>query len=318
MFVTSTPPTAINGDPMATAADHKSELTRLAYASIAVAVLVMGIKYLAYIVTGSVALYSDALESIVNVITAIVALVAIMVASRPADRRHPFGHHKAEYFSAGLEGALIVLAALLILHQAHDAWSNPRAIRAPVLGLAINMVATALNALWAWVLIDRGRKYRSPAVGADGWHLLTDVVTSVGVAAGLALAVVTGWAWLDPLLAAAVACHILWAGWRITTQSVGALMDESVTSDIMTSIRAVVANSAEGALQVHDLRARTAGRATFIEFHLVVPGRMTVDAAHRICDRLEDALKAEIDGAEILIHVEPEGEAKTKGALTIG
>jgi cation diffusion facilitator family transporter len=294
------------------------QVSRLAYASIAVAIVVMGIKYLAYRVTGSVALYSDALESIVNVITALVALAAVKVASRPADRRHPFGHHKAEYFSAGLEGALIVTAALLILHQAHDAWVAPRKIEAPALGLAINMVATLLNAGWAWVLIGRGRALRSPALTADGGHLMTDVWTSFGVLIGLGLAVWTGQFWLDPLLAACVALNILWAGWRITTQSVGALMDESVTAEILASIRRTIASSADGALQVHDLRARTAGRATFIEFHLVVPGSMTVTAAHQICDRLEKALEAEIEGAEVHIHVEPEGEAKSKGALLIG
>lgn len=296
---------------------HHDKLTRLAYASIAVAIAVMAIKYAAYLKTGSVALYSDALESIVNVVTAVLALIAVVVSSRPADRRHPFGHHKAEYFSAGIEGALILVAALLILHQAHDAWSNPRTLQAPVAGLLINGAATALNSLWSWVLISRGRALRSPAVVADGWHLLTDVATSVGVLIGLVLAIATGWGWLDPLLAAAVAVNIIWAGWRITTQSVGALMDESVTGDILAAIRRAIAASASGALQVHDLRARTAGRATFIEFHLVVPGTMTVTAAHDICDRIELALQSQIDGAEVLIHVEPEGEAKTKGALVI-
>jgi cation diffusion facilitator family transporter len=297
---------------------HAQHLSRIAYVSIAVALAVMAIKYVAYEVTGSVALYSDALESIVNLITAVAALIAVKVASRPADRRHPFGHHKAEYFSAGLEGALIVLAALLILHQAYDAWQNPRKFDAPALGIAINLAATGLNAVWAWVLIRRGRRFRSPAMTADGWHLMTDVWTSVGVLVGLGMALATGYYWLDPLLAAGVAVNILWAGWKITTQSVGALMDETVASDLMASIRRTIAGSATGAIQVHDLRARTAGRATFIEFHLVVPGTLTVTEAHQICDRLEQALESEIEGAEVLIHVEPEGEAKHKGALVIG
>jgi cation diffusion facilitator family transporter len=295
----------------------RDKLTALAFASIAVALIVMGVKYLAYLRTGSVALYSDALESVVNVITATLALIAVKVSSRPADRRHPFGHHKAEYFSAGIEGALILAAALLILHQAYDAWHHPRMIEAPLTGLLINGAATALNTLWSWVLIRQGRKLKSPAVAADGWHLVTDVATSLGVLAGLLLAVATGWAWLDPLLAAAVAVNIVWTGWRITAQSVGALMDESVTGDILATIRRAIAASAGGALQVHDLRARTAGRATFIELHLVVPGAMTVTAAHDICDRIEAALEDEIDGAQVLIHVEPEGEAKLKGALVI-
>jgi cation diffusion facilitator family transporter len=289
----------------------------LAMASIAVALVVMAVKYLAYVVTGSVALYSDALESVVNVITAIAALVAVRIAQRPADRRHPFGHHKAEYVAVALEGALIVIAALMILQQAYLAWRMPRALEAPVLGLMINAVATAMNAGWAYVLIARGRHLRSPALTADGWHLVTDVVTSLGVLAGLILATLTGWAILDPLLGAMVAINILWAGWRITSSSVSGLMDESATAEIMADIRLAIAGNADGALQVHDLRTRTAGPATFVEFHLVVPGAMTVARAHDICDRIEAALHERIQDAQILIHVEPEEEAKTKGAMVI-
>lgn len=140
-------------------------------ASIAVAALVMGLKYVAYVLTGSVALYSDALESIVNVATAVAALIAVRIAEKPADRSHQFGHHKAEYLSAGLEGALILLTALLILRHAYDAWLTPRALTAPVQGLAVNALAGVINAAWAWHLIVRGRALRSPAIIADGWHL---------------------------------------------------------------------------------------------------------------------------------------------------
>jgi cation diffusion facilitator family transporter len=293
----------------------KENVARLAIASIVVATAVTGMKYFAYLRTGSIALYSDALESIVNVVTAIAAFVAVRIAARPADRRHPFGHQKAEFFSAGLEGALIVVAALMILREAHNGWNNPRILEAPAEGLAINGLATAINALWSWFLISRGRAWRSPAIAADGWHLLTDVVTSVGVLLGLILALTTGWWRLDPVLAAVVAVNVLYTGWRITTQSVSGLMDESVAGEVLDKIRHVIGSSAWGAIQVHDLRTRTAGRATFIEFHLVVPGKMTVAAAHAICDRIEDALTAAIDGSEVLIHVEPEGEAKAKGAL---
>jgi cation diffusion facilitator family transporter len=303
------------GESITVPAYKKENLARLAIASIVVAAAVTGIKYLAYIRTGSVALYSDALESIVNVVTAIVAFIAVHVAAQPADRRHPFGHHKAEYFSAGLEGALIVIAAILILLEAYAAWNNLRPLNAPAEGMAINGVATALNSLWSWYLISWGRAWRSPAIVADGWHLLTDVVTSVGVLLGLLLALSTGWWRLDPLLAAVVAIYILFAGWRITRQSVGGLMDEAVAAEVLEEIRRVIGSTAAGAIQVHDLRTRIAGRATFIEFHLVVPGTMTVVAAHDICDRIERALTKVIEGSEVLIHVEPEGEAKAKGAL---
>lgn len=285
-------------------------------ASIAVAALVMGLKYVAYVLTGSVALYSDALESIVNVATAVAALIAVRIAEKPADRSHQFGHHKAEYLSAGLEGALILLSALLILRHAYDAWLTPRALTAPVQGLAVNALAGVINAAWAWHLIVRGRALRSPAIIADGWHLFADVATSAGVIVGLLLALATGWMILDPLLAAAVAVHILWVGWRIITQSMSGLMDGAVEGDMMAQIQRIIAANGDGALQIHDLRTRMAGRATFIEFHLVVPGNMSVTEAHDICDRLEEALATEIEGAEVLIHAEPEGEAKSKGALT--
>ena len=296
----------------------RDRISATALASIFVAVAVMGIKYLAYLRTGSVALYSDALESIVNVITAVVALLAVQVSRRPADKRHQFGHHKAEFFSAVLEGVLIVVAALMILHEAWGAFLKPRALDQPFLGLLINGVATAMNGAWSWFLISRGKAWRSPALAADGWHLLTDVATSLGVLVGLVLAAVTGWNILDPLLAAAVAVNILWAGYQLMSHSMSGLMDEAVDGEIQERIRTAIAGNGDGALQVHDIRTRHAGRATFIEFHLVVPGDMTVMRSHEICDRLEDALRSEVEGAEVVIHVEPEHKAKTKGAVLIG
>lgn len=293
------------------------DLTWIAAASIAVALAVMSVKYLAYLKTGSVALYSDALESIVNVVTAVVALVTIRISARPADRRHQFGHHKAEYFSAVIEGAMIIVAALLILKEAVEAFRTPRDVMEPVAGLMISSVATASNAAWSAVLVALGRRRRSPALEADGWHLATDVATSVGVLVGLALATVTGWTVLDPLLASAVALNILYMGWRLTSESVSSLMDEAVDGDVARRIRKIISENADGAIEAHDLRTRNAGRVTFIEFHLVVPGDMTVASAHVICDRLEGAIGKAIDGAEILIHVEPEGEARHKGVVVL-
>ena len=293
------------------------KLRLAAIASIVVAVLVLALKYLAYSVTGSVALYSDALESIVNLITALIALYAVHISSQPADRRHQFGHHKAEYFSAVIEGVLIVVAALLILHEALDALMRPRALSEPLRGLAINGLATAINALWSGFLLTWGRQQRSPALVADGWHLLTDVATSLGVILGLLLATLTGWQVLDPILAALVAGNILWAGWRLVRQSVSGLMDEAVTAEVARHIRKVISDNAQGAIEAHDVKTRTAGRVTFIEFHLVVPGSMTVAASHQICDRIEQALRTTVHGAEVLIHVEPEGEAKQTGVPVV-
>ena len=301
----------------ATSLQPAAKLKLAALVSIAVAAIVMGLKYLAYWRTGSAALYSDALESIVNLVTAAVALYAIHIAFQPADRQHQFGHHKAEYFSAVIEGVLIVVAALLILHEAYDAYVKPRILHDLGAGLGLNAIATGVNAVWCAFLIRWGRSQRSPALVADGWHLLTDVFTSIGVLVGLGLATVTGWQFLDPLLAALVALNILWAGWRLVRESVSGLMDEAVTAEVARSIRAVIAANAEGAIEAHDVKTRTAGRVTFIEFHLVVPGNMTVATSHQICNRLEAALVEAVHGAEVLIHVEPEEEAKQTGVPVV-
>jgi cation diffusion facilitator family transporter len=298
-------------------AQTSAKLRLAALGSIVVALVVLGLKFLAYWRTGSVALYSDALESIVNLVTAVAALYAVHIANQPADRQHQFGHHKAEYFSAVLEGVLIVIAALLILREAYDALLAPRSLEQPVQGILINGLATALNAGWSYFLISWGRRQRSPALVADGWHLVTDVATSIGVLVGLTLVALTGWQMLDPALAALVAANILWAGWKLVKESVSGLMDEAVNAEVARQIRQVISTNAEGALEAHDVKTRTAGRVTFIEFHLVVPGKMTVAASHDICDRIEAALQETVHGAQVLIHVEPEAEAKHAGIVPI-
>lgn len=297
--------------------DRLSRTERIAIGSILVGLVVLGLKTLAWWLTGSVALLSDAMESTVNVATAIAALLAIRVASKPADRDHPYGHHKAEFFSAVLEGVMIIVAALLIMREAWHGLMNPRLLDAPALGLLINLGASALNGFWCWVLISRGRRLRSPALEADGHHLLSDVISSVGVVIGVALAVITGWAVLDPALAALVAVNILWSGWRVMTRSLSGLMDEAVSEDMLRDIRATISDAAAGAIEAHDLRTRHAGPRTFIDFHLVVEGNTTVDQAHDICDRVEQALKGKLPDALITIHVEPEHKAKHSGVLVI-
>lgn len=294
-----------------------SRTARIAAGSILVGVLVLGIKYLAYAVTDSVALYSDALESFINVATAIAALLAVRLSEQPADHNHPYGHHKVEYFSAVLAGVLIIVAALLILREAWGAIQAPRVIEAPGLGLALAGLASVLNAVWSWVLISHGRKHRSPALAADGKHLLSDVVTSVGVVIGIALAIYTGWAVLDPALAALVAVNILWSGWKVIRESFGGLMDEAVPDQQLERIREVISLHADGAIEAHDVRTRHAGRVTFIEFHLVVPARMSVSEAHDICDHIEQALKTAVEGSLITIHVEPEDKAKHSGVVVL-
>lgn len=295
----------------------RADTRTLALGSIAVGLVVLAIKGLAAWLTGSVALFSDALESTVNVGAALAAFAAISWSARPEDANHPYGHHKAEYLSAVLEGVLIVVAALLILREALGAFLAPQTIVAPWLGLAINGAASVLNAAWALVLIRHGRRHRSPALLADGRHLMTDVVSSGGVIVGLSLAVLTGWTILDPLLAAAVAMTVLWSGWGLLKDSVGGLMDTAPPDEELARIRTAISANAGGAIEAHDLRTRNAGRRTFVDFHLVVPSGMSVKDAHEICDRIERAVRAEVGEALISIHVEPQEKAKHDDVIPV-
>ena len=292
---------------------------RLAIGSIFLGIAVLALKSAGWWITGSVALLSDALESTVNVATACAAALALRVAARPADASHPYGHHKAEFFSAVLEGVMIVLAAILILWQAAGGLMEPAPVAAPLPGLLVNLLATAANLAWARLLIARGDMLRSPALMADGRHLMADVVTSVGVAAGLGFAILTGWWILDPLLAAMVALNVLWSGWGVMRDSFSGLMDAAAPQEVQDRLHAIIASEGGGAMQAHDLRTRRAGQATFLDFHLVVPGKTTVFDAHEICDRLERALADAEPGLQVTIHVEPEHEStcETEGAIAL-
>ncbi len=294
-----------------------SQTVKLAVGSLLVGLLVLGLKTLAWWMTGSVALLSDAMESTVNVVAAMVALIAVRVAAIPADANHPYGHHKAEFLSAVLEGVMIVIAALLILREASLAFLDPKPLVAPFDGLVVNAVATAVNGIWCWVLLSGGRRLLSPALVADGRHLLADVVSSVGVTLGVLAAILTGWHWLDPALAALVAVNVLWSGWKVMSASVSGLMDESLPDETLARVREVISTEAVGAVEAHDLRTRHAGRVTFIDFHLVVTGATTVAAAHDICDRIEAALHAAVPHSRVSIHVEPEHKAKHNGIVVL-
>lgn len=297
---------------------HSADRTlAIAAGSLAVGVIVLALKYASYRLTGSIALYSDALESIVNLVTAILAIVAIRLSARPADATLPYGYYKAEYFSAVIVGVIIVVAALAIFREAYFAFLSPRHLEDPGLGLAVNGAATVINATWALVLLRQGRRSRSPALTADGKHLMTDVVSSGGVLIGVGLATVTGWAILDPILAGLVALNILWSGWGLIKESVGGLMDVAVAPELLARIRDLIAANADGAIEAHDIRTRQAGRMTFIDFHLVVPGRMPVEEAHEICDRIEQKLRDDVEDAQITIHVEPEDKAKHSGIVVL-
>ena len=290
---------------------------KIAIGSIFVGLIVLGLKVTAWWMTGSIALLSDALESTVNVATAVAALVAIKVAALPPDANHPYGHHKAEFFSAILEGVMIIIAALLIMREAYHGFMNPQVLDAPLDGLVVNGVASVINGVWCWTLISQGRKRRSPALVADGRHLLSDVISSIGVTFGVLIAILSGWAVLDPLMAGIVALNILWSGWKVMKESMSGLLDESIPETTLADVREIISRKAAGAVEAHDLRTRHAGQATFIEFHLVVAGSLTVTEAHAICDEIEAALKARVKDCVVTIHVEPEHKAKHAGIVVL-
>lgn len=299
------------------AASAPTRTLQLALGSLAVGVLVMALKLIAAWWTGSIALYSDALESVVNVATAGVALGAVRLAARPADATLPYGYYKAEYFSAVIIGVVIAVAALLIFREAWIGFTTPHDLSANAWAIMISVLATVINAGWAYLLIQTGRRERSLALVADGRHLFTDVLSTLGVLLGIGLVFVTGYRQLDALLAAAVGVTILWSGWLLIRQSVIGLMDVAVDPKHLQQIRDIISSSAEGAIEAHDIRTRQAGRVTFIDFHLVVPGSMSVESAHDICDRIEAKLRDAVEDAQITIHVEPENKAKHSGIVVV-
>ncbi len=287
-----------------------SRTLAIAWSSLVVSVIVLAMKAGAYRLTGSVALYSDALETVINVATALAALFALWYSARPADSNHRYGHYKAEYLSAIVEGGLVLATAFMIAGAAWQALDHPAPVRAPLLGIAVNATAGLVNLIWALVLLREGRRSRSPALTAGGRHVMTDVWTTVAVLAGFGLVPLTGWLWLDPAVAGVVALNILRAGYGVLRDSVGGLMDEVQDLGEVDIVRGAIARGGKGAIQAHDVRLRIAGRMTFVDFHLVVPSEMTVDAAHAICDHIERAIRETVGEAVISIHVEPGYKAK--------
>ena len=288
---------------------------KLAWSGVGVSLAVAGLKFAAWWSTGSVALYSDALECVINVVGAITVLAALWISLRPADASHPYGYQKVEHVSAMVEGLMVLAAAAAILHEVYISWANPHPLSAPWLGVLLSGVATSMNAVWAWWLIQAARRWKSPAVRASGRHLLTDVWTSGGVLAGFALVPATGWLQLDPAIAVPIALNIAWTGIGMIRELINGLMDRADPL-MLARMWGVIAAHGAGALQAHDLRARQYGRVTFAEFHLVVPAAMGVQEAHAICKRIETALQEELGEAVVNIHVEPE-EAAEAGALLV-
>jgi cation diffusion facilitator family transporter len=283
-----------------------TDLERYAWLSIAAAIATIALKTLAWWLTGSVGLLSDALESIVNLVAALLALTMLRVAASPPDENHPYGFSKAEYFAAGIEGALIVLAAAGILASAIPRLIEPQPLQAPVLGLVLSAAASGINLAVGMLLIRVGRKQHSIALEADGHHLITDVWTSAGVIAGVALVVLTGWLRLDPLVALAVAVHIVWIGLRLMRRSWKGLLDAAIsTQDTGEVTKLFTEYSKRYGVSFHALRTRQAGARRFISFHFLVPDAWSVAQAHQLSEEIEARIRSMVPNAAVDTHIEP-------------
>ena len=273
--------------------------------SVAAAVATIVLKTAAWRLTGSVGLLSDAMESGVNLVAALGAFWALSLAAKPADRTHHYGHFKAEYFSSGLESVLIVLAALAIITSAVGRLQHPEPLEQLGLGMALSLVATALNGLVAWVLLRASRHFHSITLRADAHHLFTDVWTSCGVVVGIALVKLTGLTILDPLIAIAVALNITLTGWNLLRETASGLLDRSLPFDEQDRLEALLAAHETEGIRFHALRTRVAGSRRFVAFHVLVPGHWTVQAGHDLCDKLELEIATALPRSDVLTHLEP-------------
>jgi cation diffusion facilitator family transporter len=282
----------------------RSSLTRFAWLSIGAAVVTIALKTVAYLMTGSVGLLSDALESLVNLVGALMALAMLTVAARPADENHAYGHSKAEYFSSGVEGALILIAAVSIIVSAAPRLITPKPLEQVGLGLGVSVVASLVNLGVARVLLQAGKRYNSVTLEADAHHLMTDVWTSVGVLAGVGAVALTGWERLDPIVAFIVAGNIVWSGVRIVRMSALGLMDTALSNEELDSLKGVLEKYTRDGAQYHALRTRQAGSRQFVSFHFLVPGRWTVQRGHHLLENIEADIRRMLPNATVFTHLE--------------
>ena len=281
------------------------QLTKFAWLSIATALATIGLKSVAYLLTGSVGLLSDAAESGVNLVAAVVALIALHVAARPADENHNFGHGKAEYFSAGIEGLMIFVAAAFILYTSVQRFLQPAPLESVGLGLAISTLATAVNGAVGMLLLRAGAAHRSVTLTADGKHLLTDVWTSFGVIVGVLLVALTGWERLDPIVAAIVGLNILVTGFRLVSQSMTSLLDAAMPAKDLARVNAVLDAMRTPEVDFVELRTRESGRHRFVSLKVLVPGSWTVERGHSIADEVEVAISLDLPDTDVQTHLEP-------------
>ncbi len=279
--------------------------TFYAWLSLATSLVVIGLKFSAYQLTGSVGLLSDAVESVVNIVAALVALAVLTYAAAKPDREHNFGHEKAEYFSSGIEGALIFVAAAGIIWTAVPRLVKPEPLDQVWLGLALSVVASVANAGCAWVMLRAARAHRSITLEADARHLLTDVWTTAGVLVGVVLVQTTGWLRLDPLIALVVALQIVRTGAHLMARSFDGLMDRAVPDEDRDVIVGVLDALRHEGGDYHALRTRVAGAKSFVDVHVLLPGKMSVQAGHDLCERLEKEIQSKLPHVEVLTHLEP-------------
>ncbi|MBW4575095.1 MAG: cation diffusion facilitator family transporter [Aphanothece sp. CMT-3BRIN-NPC111] len=273
--------------------------------SIGAALLTIALKFGAYLLTGSVGLFSDAAESVVNLMAALVAFWALTFAAQPPDAEHAFGHSKAEYFSSGVEGALILVAAASIAIAAWGRLTHPQPLEQLGLGLGLSLVATAVNGGVAFVLLKAGRRLRSITLRADAHHLLTDVWTSFGVVVGILLVKLTGWLVLDPIIALLVAANIVWAGVKLLGETASGLLDTSLPAAEQRIIASVLASYEDKGILFHALLTRTAGTRRFVSLHVLVPGNWTVKHGHDLCEEIELAIIKALPSTHVITHLEP-------------
>jgi cation diffusion facilitator family transporter len=285
--------------------EHRRSLRRYAVISIVAALATIALKSWAYAVTGSVGLLSDAFESLVNLAAAVVALIALTAAARPEDEDHRYGHSKAEYFSSGFEGALIMLAAASILYASVRRLLSPRPIEQLTLGVGISVAASVINLLVARVLFRAARRHQSITLEADAHHLMTDVWTSLGVIIGIWAASATGWQRLDPIVAIGVALNIVYTGVGILRRSLMGLLDTAIPDELQRGVTDILARHTSGGVRFHALRTRQAGAWRFIDFHVLVPGNWSVKRGHDLLERLEEEVRAAVPNSTVFTHLEP-------------
>ena len=284
---------------------QNSSLTRFAWLSIAAAVVTIAMKAGAYFLTGSVGLLSDALESLVNLAAALMALGMLTIAARPPDEEHAYGHNKAEYFSSGVEGALILLAAASIGYTAIDRLFHPQPIEQVGLGLIISVLASLVNFGVARVLFNAGKRYKSITLEADAKHLMTDVWTSGGVLVGVGAVALTNFQWLDPVIALVVAANIIWSGVQLVRQSALGLLDTAWPADERTAVTQILDSYSTQKVKYHSLRTRQAGARRFMSVHILVPGAWTVQRGHNLLEEIEAKIRQTTPEVTVLTHLEP-------------